>query len=128
MAFTGKSGHFEVDYATTEDMDPALQQKLLEAIKRALTEGAVSVLFTVKTLSVPRSVPEFWFSVTKDLAPGLCAMAIVSDSLAVRTAASGFSVTNKMRGVKIAVKSFTPSELEAARRWAGETRAAARAR
>lgn len=128
MGFTVNDGHFEVVYATDDDMDPAQQQKLLEAIRRGLTAGPVSVLFEVKTLSVPRAVPEFWFSVTRQLAPNLCAMAIVADSLAVRAAASGFSVTNRVRHVKVEVKAFTPSALEQARRWCADSRAAARAR
>lgn len=124
MPFTRTGGHFEVPYAEAADMDPALQSSLLDDLRVALGEGRVSVLFLVKAIDVPRAVPAFWFSVTQQLAPGLCAMAIVSDSLAVRAAASAFSVTNRIRRVKVAVKSFTAAELETARRWCAAERAA----
>lgn len=122
--FKRDGGCFEVTYAVADDMDPRHQQKLLEALERGLAHGPVSVLFVVHTLSVPREVPEFWFRVTKQLAPKLCAIAVISDSLAVRAAASGFSVSNKVRRVKVNVKAYQGSELEAAREWCASTRAA----
>jgi hypothetical protein len=66
-------------------------------------------------------VPEFWLATTQRLAPkGLCAMAIVSDSIAVRAAASGFRVMNALRGVPIEVKAFKPGEAGAAAVWVRE--------
>ncbi len=110
-------GNFEVRYATVEDMDPKVQAALLQNLEHDLATAPASVLFVVETMSVPRAVPEFWLTVTKRHAPRLCAMAIVSDHLAVRTAASGFSVANRIRNVKLEVKSFHKNELEAARSW-----------
>lgn len=124
MGFRRTAGHVEVEYLSAEDMDPAAQPQLLDAIVRELERSPVSVLFVVNTLDVPRSVPEFWFGVTRQYAPRLCAMAIVSESLAVRASASGFSVTNRVRRVKTAVRSFLPADLELARAWCAQTRAA----
>lgn len=65
----------------------------------------------------------FWLDATRTHTPRLCAMAIVSDSLAVRTAASGFSVTNRVRGVHVQVKAFPKADLEHARHWCQTVRA-----
>lgn len=125
MAYERVGGrHFEVSYQTVDDMDPELQASLLTAIERELKSGPVSILFRVNTLDVPREVPEFWLGVTKRLAPGLCAMAIVSDSLAVRAAASGFSVTNRVRRVKVSVKAFKPEDVSGAQAWCEVVRTA----
>ena len=110
-------GLFEVSYGSVQDMQPELQRGLLRAIEDELASGPVALLFAVNTLDVPRSVPEFWFTVTRRLAPGLCAMAIVSDSLAVRAAASAFSVTNRVRKVKLEVKAYTVAQAGEARAW-----------
>lgn len=118
MGYTQSApGHFEVSYANADDMDPSRQPELVAALTHALTRGPVSVLFTVETLNVPASVPEFWLGVTKALAPKLCALAIVSDSLAVRATASGFSVANHVRHVPLEVRAFAAAELETARAW-----------
>ena len=102
---------------TRNSLYSEVTQRIIAELEQELAAGRTTVLFIVRTLDVPRSVPEFWFTVTQRLAPALCAMAIVSDSLAVRAAASGFSVTNRVRRVKVAVKAFTDAELEAAREW-----------
>lgn len=118
MSFERKSqGYFEVKYARVEDMAPGLQRELHEALRQDSQLGQVCVLFLVETLEVPRSVPEFWLNVTRELAPKLCALAVVSDSLAVRVIASGFGVSNRLRYVKVVVKPFTPAQLEEAREW-----------
>jgi hypothetical protein len=118
------AGRFEVTYRDAADMGPEAQRDLLRKLEQDLAKGRATVLFQVQTLSVPHSVPQFWLEVTKRLAPGLCAMAIVSDNLAVRTAASGFSIANKMRGVKLVVKAFHQQELQGARTWCEQTRSA----
>lgn len=115
-------GHFEVRYSTEADMAPEGQAQLLASIEGALTAGAVSVLFLVASPSVPASVPKFWLEVTKRLAPGLCAMAVVSPSLVVRTAASGFSVSNRLRGIKVQVRAYDDTALDEARAWCADVR------
>lgn len=118
MSFERKSqGSFEVTYATVEDMAPALQRELHEAVRRDSRLGRVCILFKVDTMEVPRSVPEFWLGVTRELSPQLCAFAVVSDSLAVRVIASGFGISNRVRRVKVEVKPFTAAQLEEARQW-----------
>lgn len=125
MAFEVREpGVFHVTYATETDMDPAAQERLLKALEAELTRGPVGLVFQVASALVPHAVPEFWLGVTKRLAPRLCAMAIVSPSLAVRTAASGFSVANALRGVAVAVKAFGPTDGAAALGWVRALRAA----
>lgn len=114
---TNERGHFEVSYATPEDMAPERQPRLIAELTQALEAGPVSMLFHVHTLDVPASVPAFWLGVTKQLAPRLCALAIVSDSLAVRATASAFSVSNRIRHVPLRVHAFASRELDAARAW-----------
>jgi hypothetical protein len=116
------AGQFEVTYREEADMTPAAQRDLLITLEQELAKGRATVLFQVHTLAVPHTVPQFWLEVTKRLAPGLCALAIVSDSLAVRTAASGFSIANKMRGAKLTVKAFHVNELADARTWCAHAR------
>jgi hypothetical protein len=126
MAFTRKGErHLEVTYAAVADMEPAMQRTLLEALRREVQGGRTSILFVVETLDVPAAVPKFWLEVTKELAPGLCAMAIVSDNLVVRTAASGFSVSNRLRRVPVEVRAYPRNDLHLAEQWCAEVRAKA---
>lgn len=126
MSFSKKAGGcFEVIYAQVQDMDPAAQQSLLEALERETSDRPTSVIFVVETLDVQPTVPKFWLEVTKKLAPRLCAMAIVSDNLVVRTAASGFSVSNRLRRVPVQVRTWPRSDLHLAEQWCAEVRATA---
>lgn len=128
MSFSRKPGGcFEVIYANVQDMEPAAQQALLEALERETAEHPTSVLFVVDTTEVQPGVPRFWLDVTKKLAPRLCAMAIVSDNLVVRTAASGFSVSNRLRKVQVQVRAWSRSERPHAEAWCAEVRAQATA-
>ena len=74
MSYRRRSnGHYEVQYATAADMLPQAQQDLLKALEQELATRTISVLFLVDTLTVPRSVPEFWLDVTKRMTPSaLC--------------------------------------------------------
>ncbi|MDP1826142.1 MAG: STAS/SEC14 domain-containing protein [Archangium sp.] len=119
------NGHFEANYVTPEDMLSSAREELVAALEQELSTRPLSVLFVVGAATVPRAVPEFWLGVTTRLAPRLCAMAIVSPSLAVRSSVIAFSVANRVRGVKLAVKAFSPAELEAARQWCAAQRLAA---
>jgi hypothetical protein len=121
VSFERKSqGCFEVKYATVQDMEPATQRELHEAVRKDTKLGRVCIVFKVDTLDVPKSVPEFWLQVTRELSPQLCALAIVSDSLAVRVIASGFGISNRVRKVKVAVKPFTRAQLDEAKQWCRE--------
>lgn len=110
-------GLFHVVYAAEPDMKPDQQSALLHSIEGELKHGPVAIVFSVKQASgVDKAVPAFWLDVSKRLAPKLCAMAIASPSMVVRTAAAGFSVANKLRHVDLAVHAF--SDEEEAVRWA----------
>lgn len=124
MGFVHSRGLFEVTYAVEQDMLPERQDALVKALEAAVAQGPVALLITVKQASgVPAAVPAFWMEVTKKLCPKLCAMAIVSPSIAVRTAARGFGVANKLRRVELAV---APFDAEAAgRTWVDAQLAAA---
>jgi hypothetical protein len=121
VSFERKSqGCFEVKYATVEDMAPGLQRNLREAVRKDTQLGPVCILFKVDTMDVPKAVPEFWLEVTRELSPRLCALAVVSDSLAVRVIASGFGISNRVRQVKVSVKAFTRAQLDEAKSWCRE--------
>lgn len=117
-------GHFEANYTTDEDVQPASLEALGKALEEELATRRLSVLFVVERAVIPRSVSEFWLEVTARLAPRLCALAIVSPHLSVRSAVTAFSVTNRLRSVKLAVKAFSPAELDAARKWCSALREA----
>lgn len=116
-ALLAEPGILQVEYGNEADMDPAQQTALITLLENEVARGPVGVLFLVQSASVPRAVPEFWFGVTTRLAPKLCAMAIVSGSVAVRAAASGFGVTNSLRGVQVAVKAFRAGQQADALSW-----------
>lgn len=126
MTYVKKApGCFEVIYARPEDMDPTAQKELLATLERELKGQPCSILFLVETLDVPPAVPKFWLEVTQRLAPHLCAMAVVSDSLVVRTAASGFYVSNRLRQVQTQIRGFAPEDRHLAEQWCTEIRAKA---
>ena len=112
-----EEGLVQVQYSNEADMLPDLQASLLNDLERFARNGHVAVVFQVKSVAaVDHGIPAFWLEVTKRLAPKLCAMAIASPSLVVRTAARGFSVANKLRQVPLAVQAF--DDEQAALRWA----------
>lgn len=117
MPFTSvEPGVLEVVYQTAADLAPAAQAGLLRALEDQLTRGPVGVGFVVRGVAaVDRSVPAFWLDVTRRRAPRLCALAIASPSLAVRTAARAFAVANSVRGVRVAVAAFAAED--EARAW-----------
>lgn len=107
-----RKGVIRVVYETADGMLPNRQGPLMEAIERELARGPVALVFTVYSArSVDKSVPAYWRDVTQRLAPQLCAMAINSESLAVRTAARGFSVVNTLRRNEIVVRAFESEAL-----------------
>ena len=102
--------------------EPSHQPPLVALIEAEVAKGRVGVLFVVGSFAVPRSLTEFWLGVVQRLGPrGLCAMAIVSHSIAVRAAASGFRVMNSLRGAPVEVRTFKGGEDAAARSWLAQT-------
>ena len=110
-------GLFLVAYEDGRTMSPALQEPLVAAVERAARQGPVGVCFRVQD-SIPLvklEVPAFWIDVTKRPELRLRAMAIVSRSAGVQLAAKGFSLSNRIRGIPVAVQAFT--DLEQAWTW-----------
>jgi hypothetical protein len=102
-----RKGVIRVVYQDAAEMLPDRQHPLMDAIERELARGPVAVVFTVfSARSIDKSVPAYWRGVTQRLAPQLCAMAIASESLAVRTAARGFSVVNTLSRNEVVVRAF----------------------
>jgi len=102
-----RRGVIRVVYEDAPEMLPDRQHALMEVIERELARGPVALVFTVfSARSVDKSVPAYWRGVTQRLAPQLCAMAIASESLAVRTAARGFSVVNTLSRNEVVVRAF----------------------
>jgi hypothetical protein len=114
-----KKGLIHVVYEAEADMLPDRQVALMKDLDKELAGGLAVLVFNVKKAAgVDKAVPAFWLDVTKRLAPKLCAMAIASPSMVVRTAASGFSVANKLRQVRMAVQAFDDDAK--ALKWAAE--------
>jgi hypothetical protein len=113
-------GLFRVHYATGAELSPEQQQPLIAAIEAASKNGPTAITFVVDAgiRSVEIAVPTFWLGVTARTELQLCAMAIVTRSIAVRTAAKGFDIANKVRRVPIEVSTFE-EEVDALR-WVGQ--------
>jgi hypothetical protein len=113
-------GLFRVHYRTGADLNPELQQPLVAAVEAASKNGPTAITFVLEAAirSVELSVPTFWLGVTSRAELRLCAMAIVTTSAAVRTAAKGFDIANKVRRIPLEVATFEaePNAL----RWVGE--------
>lgn len=102
-----EAGLLKVVYATDEDMQPKAQRVVADAVAAELRKGPLGLLFVVP--DIPRldtAVPAYWLEVVSKSAPRLCAMAIASRSMLIRTAATSFGVTLKLRRIKHAVKAF----------------------
>lgn len=111
MTFEQESpGLFIVRYAAPGDLLPAEQAPLIRAVEQAEV-ATTALVFEVgpEIRSVDMAVPNYWLEVTSRRELKLAAFAIVSASAAVRVAASGFGLANKIRGVPLLVKAFTDS-------------------
>lgn len=112
-------GLVEVTYETAADMEVTAQQPIVRLLEAECRARPVALVFLVRNVSrVDLAVPRFWQQVTKRLAPSLRAMAIASKSLAVRTAASTFSVANLLERVPLKVQAFADEQEALA--WARE--------
>ncbi|MFT3708765.1 MAG: hypothetical protein QM817_14040 [Archangium sp.] len=108
-----------VTYADAGALAVANQATLISRLEEK--RGPVAIIFDVHDAvrSVPMDVPTFWLSVTGRRELEIRAMAIVTHHAAVRVAASGFGLANKVRGVATKVDTFAtvPSAVE----WAAQT-------
>jgi hypothetical protein len=113
LAFTQpEPGIYVVQYFSPADLAPALQQPLIAAlVESAKQSRPTGVIFSLQSSirGIDMDVPTFWLSVTTRSDTGLKAMAIVTTSAAVRVAASGFALANRVRGLTLEVKTF-PTE------------------
>lgn len=117
-------GVFLVRYRERNDLAPANQGPLVQAIREASRSGPVGVVFDVgpAVAWVDVSVPMFWLQTTADPRVRIGAMAIVTGSLAVELAVGGFALASSIRRSEMQVKTF-PAQF-AALTWAGEAIAA----
>lgn len=101
-------GLFVVHYETPKDMLPAAQSDLVAAVEAAAFAVPVGLVFIVSDAvrTVDMSVPTFWLQLTAREELRLRAFAIVTNSSAVRVAASGFGLANRIRKLKLEVQVF----------------------
>ncbi len=101
-------GLFVVTYRVPAELAPDHQKPLIDEVVRAGANGPTGIVFSVgiDIREVDTRVPTFWLGVTSRRDTGLAAMAIVTSSVAVRVAATGFGLANRVRGVPIQVKTF----------------------
>ena len=109
---------FVVHYGSEEELAAARQGPLLAAVRTA--GGPVAMVFVLAPdiWKVDLSVPRFWAGVVGDPTVPLRAVAVVSDSVAVRAATHAFRVSVMMSKRPLAVASMT--EEAAAIGWAHE--------
>jgi hypothetical protein len=113
-------GVFLVRYPTETQMQPAAQAEWVATLQREGLQRPVGVVFVLgdAVQFVSTAVPAYWLEVTSAMRGQLVAMAMVTSSVMVRAAASGFRLTNVVRRIPLAVRSFE-QETEALR-WVRE--------
>jgi hypothetical protein len=107
-----------VHYERPDDLAPAAQVRLLNAVRDAARHAPVAPLFVVGPAIriVSPDVPGFWLQQVEPLR--IRALAVASQSFAVRIAANSFGVANRAIGRTLAVRAF-PDE-RSAREWVRE--------
>jgi hypothetical protein len=112
-------GLLVVEYATGNDLLPAHQGELVEALEREVALGPTCLVCLVSpnVKGVDMSATNFWLSITSRLP--MRGLVIVTQSLVVRAAARGFAMANALRKLSVKVEVFA-SEAEALR-WAQAT-------
>jgi hypothetical protein len=109
-------GIFVVRYLEADDLLPDRQAALLEAVRVERAGAAIVFVLAPDIWKVDLSVPQFWANVVADPVLPLCAIAVVSGSVAVRAATHTFRVATMLRRQKLAVASL--DDETAAVRWA----------
>ena len=101
-------GVYLVRYPTEAQMQPEAQAEWVALLRREGLHRPVGVVFVLgdAVQLVSTAVPAFWLEVTGALRGQLVAMAMVTSSVMVRAAASGFRLTNVVRRIPLAVRSF----------------------
>jgi hypothetical protein len=105
-------GGFLVHYTKDEDLAPAQQTDLLAAVRQVGRFQPTGIVFLLSqgVWKVDPAIPKYWLEVTADSQLKMAAMAIVSPSLAVRSAALAFGVANTLRRHPMAVQAFTDEQ------------------
>jgi len=107
MLETHAPGVFVVRWRSAErDAEP--EAPPLEAIRASARAGCVGIVLDVgKAVRwVDVSVPTVWLRATADASLRIRAMAIVTESVAVGTAAAAFAAACAVRGTELEVRSF----------------------
>ena len=98
----------EVEYAPEEQVTVELQHQVKAALKKVAAQHPVGMLVHVprslRNLDV--SVGAFWMGAMRELAPGLKAMAAVTNSRPLATLANRFSQTLELVGTKVQIRVF----------------------
>jgi hypothetical protein len=97
-----------VRYESHEDLAPERQGLVVRTMREVGHAVPVALVFVVPpgVWKVQRETPEFWLDVTAQPECRLTAMAIVTKSLPVRMAATGFAIANTLRKGVMAVEAF----------------------
>jgi len=111
-------GIFVVRYEKDDDLLPDKQQPLLKAVRAEGVPCAIVFVLAPGIWKVDLSVPQFWSHAVGDSTLPLCAIAVVSASVAVRAATHTFRVATMLRRQKLAVASL--HDERAAVQWARE--------
>lgn len=109
-------GVFVVRYDEADDLLPDRQAALLEAVRAECDGAAIVFVLAPDIWKVDLSVPQFWANTVADPVLPLCAIAVVSGSVAVRAATHTFRVATMLRRQNLAVASL--DDETAAVRWA----------
>lgn len=107
----------EVEYGADEQVTVARQHEVKAALTKQILQNPVGLLvhvpLSLRQLDV--SVATFWMGGFRELAPGLKAMAAVTNSRGLKFFADNFSKTLELVGTKMPIKVF--ENAAAARDW-----------
>ena len=112
-------GVFIVRYDSEDDLLPDRQKALLDSVRGEGIPSAIVFVLAPQIWKVDLSVPQFWAQVVRDTTLPLRAIAVVSESVAVRAATHTFRVATLLTNRNLAVSS--QHEEASAVRWAKES-------
>jgi len=100
------AGLFVVRYDADDDLLPERQGSLLETVRAEPGGAAIVFVLAPGVWKVDLSVPQFWSRVVGDKSLDLRAIAVVSNSVAVRAATHTFRVGLMLSGHRLVVGSM----------------------
>jgi hypothetical protein len=114
-------GLIEIAYTGPEELSVDRQSETLRLVEQQCEQHPTAIYFVVANVGrVDFSVPQFWQKVVQRLAPRLCALAVSSPSLAVRTAAAAFRISIVLTRLPLKVGVF--ERADEAQQWSREAR------